>query len=66
MTVCMVPRAWASQEVREARLAAWEEGEGMTHWPHEVHYHDFQNTGGSNIQYQYRRVQLDSQVKKLI
>ena len=66
VTVCMVPRHWASQQVRAARLAAWETGDGMTHWPHEVNYHDFHNTGGSNIQWQYRRVHLDSQVKNLI
>jgi len=66
VTVCMVPRHWASQQVRDARLAAWEAGHGMTHWPHEVNYHDFQNTGGSNIQWHYNRVQLNSQVKNFI
>ena len=66
VTVCMVTQAWAPSDVRKARLEAWETGQGMTHWPHEAISHDFVDSGGENIRYQYSPVQLGSWLKNMI
>ena len=35
VTVCMTPRAWASDQVLEIRRNAFASGQVLTHWPHE-------------------------------
>jgi hypothetical protein len=36
VTVCMTPRAWASERVLEIRRNAFAKGKILTHWPHEA------------------------------
>ena len=66
VTVCMVPQDWASDEVRRLRLEAWKTGQGLAHWPHEVNYHDFTNSAGKNIKWQYNPVKLTEALQNLI
>jgi len=35
-TVCMTPRAWATEKVRTQRKLLFEQGKATTHWPHEI------------------------------
>ena len=65
ITVCMVPREWATEDVQKARYLAWSDGEGMTHWPHEANMHDFKNSGGRNITWTYMKVELNDMMKKV-
>lgn len=39
MTVCMTPNSFATDEIRELRMKAFEKGLTTTHWPHEYHIH---------------------------
>ena len=36
VTVCMTPRAWASEAVLQVRRDAFAAGRALTHWPHEA------------------------------
>jgi len=35
-TVCMTPRAWASEKVKTQRKTIFQQGKATNHWPHEV------------------------------
>jgi len=36
-TVCMTPRAWASDKVQTQRKTLFQNGKATSHWPHEIH-----------------------------
>lgn len=49
MTVTMVPKIYASEDIRKKRLGAFQNRIGLTHWPQEFNKSSF-GTMAKNIQ----------------